>query len=199
MADPVSAAVISGVGMVANVAGGVVGAYGAEYGAKATAAQQNYQAAVADMNAKVAEQDARYAEAAGETRAQEIGMKGRAQVGTTRAAFGTSNVRGASQANVLKSETAITQFEEDATRANAAKQAYGYRVKAASDTAQAGAYRAGAKTALVAGDIAAVSSVLGGVAGVSSKWTQAQQTGMFAPSATYGNQAYDPGSPGGLY
>jgi hypothetical protein len=188
---------MAAVGMAANVAGGVVGAVGSEYGAKATASQQNYQAAIADMNAKVAEQDAAYAEAAGETRAQEIGMRGRAQFETTRAGFGASNVSGKSQSNVLKSETAITQFEEASTRADAAKQAYGYRVKAASDTAQAGAYRAGAGTALVAGDIGAVSSILGGVAGVSSKWTQGQQTGMFAPS--YGPQPYDPGSPGGLY
>jgi hypothetical protein len=60
-------------------------------------------------------------------------------------------------------------------RANAAKKAYGFEVGAAEDVAQAGAYTVAGETSVTAGDIGAVSSVLGAAGSVSSKWLQASQ------------------------
>jgi hypothetical protein len=182
MADPISAIAIAG--LVSSVAGAGVGAMGAATTGSAQAAQYNYQAGVAQMNAQVAEQDRQYALAAGEVTAQETGMRGRAQTGATRAAFGASNVMGASHENVLKSETAITQYEEALDRANAAKTAYGYAVEEAGGKSSVGALGMAARTSKTAGEFAVASSIIGGAGNVSSKWLQGQSVGLWGGSST---------------
>ena len=175
MADPVS---LAGVGLGSSLVGGFASAFGSEYSGKAAAGMYNYQAGVAQTNAALAAQDAVYAESAGEVEAQTSGMRTRAQVGQTRVDFAAGNIdasRGTAS-KVLSSETEIGQFEQAQIRQNAAYRAYGFNVKGAEDVAQAGAYKTAAATSLVSGDIGAVSSILGGVGSVSSKWSQASQS-----------------------
>ncbi len=195
MADPVTAG-MAGAGMIASIAGGIVGAEGAEYQGGAQANMYNYQARIAKMNADLKEQQANYAEGAGEVEAQQIGMKGRAEFGRARVDIGAANLSTAgSPGRVLGSITEVTQQNEALTRSNAAERAYGLRVGGATDTAQAGLYGMAAKTSRTAGDIGAVSSILGGVSSVSSKWSQASQA-FGSPS-----ESYDPGAftTSGLY
>jgi hypothetical protein len=196
MADPISAMAVISLATTAASAG--VSAAGAATASDAQAAQYRYQAGVAQMNAQVAEQDRQYALAAGEVTAQETGMRGRAQVGTTRAAFGASNVMGASHENVLKSETAITQYEEALDRANAAKQAYGYAVEEAGGKSSVGSLGMAARTSKTAGEYAVASSLIGGFGNVSSKWVQGQSVGLYGGGGGAATLYPDPNNPGGL-
>ena len=170
MADPVSIAAIVSAG--AAVAGAGVSAYGSLSKGQDESQMYNYQAGVAKVNAQIAKQDANYTLAEGGVQGQEAGMRERAVVGATRAGFGASNVAGASKNNVISSEIEVGQQTQGIIAANAAKKAYGFEVSAAGDTATAGADVFAASNAKTAGDIGAVSSILGGVSSVSSKWLQ---------------------------
>lgn len=178
-------------GILATIAGGtavggaVTSAIGSLFGGQAQANLMRYQAGVAEINAKIAKQDAAYAREAGEVEAQQVGMRTRAEVGATRAGIGAGNIdiSSGSAARVIQSETAIGAENQAITRANAAKRAYGFEVKGAEDVAQAGAYRMGATTSLISGDIGATSSIIGAAGSVASKWLQA---GQYFPGAAGG-------------
>lgn len=181
MADPVTIAMI---GMGASAGGSIISGLGSTFAGKSQANMYGYQAGLAQQNATLAQQDANYAIASGEVEAQQAGMKGREQTGQTRAAFGASNVSGASQDRVLSSETEITQDNEALIRSNAVKRAYGFNVQAAKDTAQSSVYQTAAQTSETAGNIGMLSSIIGGAGNVASKWMQYKQY-------------YGPGSGGG--
>jgi hypothetical protein len=185
MADPITA-IVGGVGLASSVAGGFFGAQGAEYQAQAQANQAQYQAGVARINAQIQKQNADYAIAAGEVEAQQAGIGTRQTVGAERAAFGAGNidVNSGSAAQVQASEIAVGQENQSIIRANAARRAYGATVEGAMDTAQAGVYDVARTTALEAGDIGAVSSILGAAGSVSTKWLQGRNLGMFGPSVS---------------
>ena len=180
MANPVSMAAIGG---ASTVASGIIGAVGAQSQGRAQANMYQYQAGVARVNATVAKQDSDYAREAGEVEATNAGMRTRAEVGATRAGMAAGNVdiNSGSGKRVVASETAIGQENEATIRANAAKRAYGFDVKAAGDTATAGAMDVAATTSREAGDINAISTIIGTAGSVASKWSQ------------YG-QAFGPGS-----
>ena len=174
MADPVTLAAI-GIGSAA--AGGLTSAIGSLFSGQAQSNMYKYQAGVATANAAIAKQDAAYAIASGEVEAQQSGMKTRFQEGATKVGIAAGNIDTStgSAGKVIASETEIGQENEAVIRANAAKKAYGFEVGAAEDVAQAGAYTVAGETSVTAGDIGAVSSVLGAAGNVSSKWLQASQ------------------------
>src|SRR5580700_7700470 len=120
MANPVTLAQGS---MGATAAGGVVGAIGSLFSGQAQANMYRYQSGVAQVNATLAKQDATYAESAGGVEEVNAGLRGRQQFGATRAGIGAGNVSTTtgSGANVLKSETEITQQNEATIAANTAK------------------------------------------------------------------------------
>ena len=170
MADPISAMAIIGAG--ASAAGAVTGAIGSEYKGQAESNMYNYQAGVAKINADMATQDSNYALASGEVQAEQSGMRTGQEIGATRAAFGASNITGASKSAVITSDIEVGQQQDAIIRANAAKRAYGFQVSSASDTAQAGVDVAAGQNSITAGNIGATSSIIGGVGSVASKWAQ---------------------------
>ena len=186
-------------GGVTSFMGAETQAAGAEYSGRAQAAMYNYQAAVADLNAKLAKQDADYARAAGEVDVQKAGLAGGQEIGGARAAYAAGNIDASSgsAALVVRSEEAAIQENEEIAEANRVKTAYGFEVKSAEDTAQAGAYRSAAQTSIVAGQLGAEASILGGVASVASKFGQfGQSFGFGSGTRTASNVAL---GPGGLY
>lgn len=170
MADPVT---IGAMGL--SAAGSVISGMGSTFAGQAQSNMYGYQAGLALQNAQLARQDANYAIGAGEVEAQQSGMKTRAEVGQTRAAFGASNVAGASQDRVVKSETDIGQENQALIRANAQKRAFGFNVQAAKDTAQSKIYQTAAETSRESGQIGLLSSIIGGAGNVASKWMQYKQ------------------------
>lgn len=181
MADPVSLATI---GIAGAAGGGLMGAIGSIFQGSAQKQMYDYQAGIAQINAKLAKQDATYAQESGEVEAQQSGMRTRAQVGETKATYAAGNIDTStgSGKGVIGSEVAIGQENQALIRANAAKKAYGFEVTAAEDTAQSKVYEMAGKNAVVAGDIGAVSSLVGAAGSVSSKWLQASTAGIFSPA-----------------
>jgi hypothetical protein len=198
-------------GQILNTVGGIFNlqTQAQQYGYQANIS--DYQAGVAKVNKQIAEQNAAYAMSVGDVEAEMEGMKTRAGISQMWVHEGSSgiDVNSASFQDVRKSMTGIGQYSEAMIRANAAKVAYGYDVEAMQDEAQAGlyTYTAGVQRtqaanfmsaaglaeqaiplqqqayslAGTAGDIGAVSSLLGGVGSVASKWMNWQR---YNPNAT---------------
>lgn len=169
MADPVALGAL-GVSTAVGILGASTSASGAEYAAQAEATKARYQAGVAAVNATIAKQNAQYDLASGEVQAEESGMRTAQQIGGAKAAFGASNVAGASKDNVIKSQIEIGTENQGIIRADAAKRAYGQEVTAAEDVSQGQLYGLEEQTALTAGDISATSSLISGFGSVASKW-----------------------------
>lgn len=168
-------------GMAATGLGAITSAIGSIYQGSAQAAQYNYQSGVAQINSTLAKQNANYAVMEGGAAAQRVGIQTAQEVGAERAGqgFGNINVNTGSARAVQTSQREVGQLGEATAQYNAAQRAYGFNVKAAQDVAQAGALQLAASTSTTAGDIGAVSSVLGGVGSVSGQWLKGQQQGIF--------------------
>jgi len=175
--DPISIGVMAGVGAIGSLAGGVIGAAGAEYQAGAQANMLNYQAAIARTNQQIAEQNAAYDRQKGEEDAWTQGQKTKAEVAGQRVAYAAGNldVNVGSPANVRASTIALGQQNEAIVRSNAARKAYGDEIQAWSSGTEAQLDVMGAKTAKTAGDISALGSIVGGVSSFGSKWASAGQ------------------------
>lgn len=183
MADPLSLTAIS---LGASALGGATSAVSSIMGGNSQAAQFQYQSGIAAQNALIAKQNANYATAAGEVSAQQSGMKTRFQLGQTTAQQGAGGLAVGSGSNqrVVDSEREVGTEDQALIRSNAAKQAYGYEVTAAQDTAQSQMYTQAASGAKTAGEIGAFGSILGTAGSVSSKWLQASQSGAFGGGGT---------------
>lgn len=175
--DPGTLAIAS---IGAGVIGGGIAAYGAYQKGKSEKAAYTYQAQVAQNNKTIADRNASYALARGETEAQIAGMKTRAQIGQTTAVQAASglDVNSGSALDVRKSESEIGSFNEMVIRSDAAKQAYGYEVEGVNQQAQADVSTAAGKQASTAGDISALSSIVGGASSVSDKWMKYKTAGV---------------------
>lgn len=170
-------------------------AKGEQYEAQAKAYM--YKAGVAEMNRKLKLADADYARWAGETEATQSGMKTKFAVGTVKAKQAGSGLEvdfGSGNA-VRDSMLEIGRYDQSMIRHNAARKAYGYEVEAASQEAEKNldvmsaesSTRAamftrmggeqGASAASTAGDIGALTSILGASGSVASKWIQGSSLG----------------------
>jgi hypothetical protein len=171
-----------------SLALGVLGAGSQAAGAKEQAqAQQNeanYQAQVAANNTIIANQNAEQATAAGSVQAQNIGLETAATGGAIKAAQGANNVDVNTGSNVLvqKGQRKIGALSQLQTRANAALQAYGYKVQAQQATEQGQLYQAEAQYAPIAGDIGATGSLLSGVSSAGSRFAAWYQGNQNPPS-----------------
>ena len=189
MASPTA---VGGIGLGASVAGSVIGAYGAEEQGQAQSGMFGYQAQVAKINSQIDLQNADYARMAGEQRAVTEGRKGAQVLGAIRANQGASNldVNRGSDAQVQASQKSTTNLDLTQIRSNAAKTAYDFDVKSVEDTNQATLYSTASTNAKTAGDIGALSSIVGGAGSVSAKWLQGQQQGLWGNPGGGGNQPF---------
>lgn len=169
-----------------SAAGSVMGAVGSIFSGNANAAAMNYQAGIATQNAAIAKQNEAWATSAGESQAEQSGMKTAAQVGQITADRAASNldIKSGTNTNVVAGQRLVGQMDQNAIRSNAYKQAYGYNIESTDETNQATLDKAGAANAQTAGDYGAVSSLIGGASSVATKWMQGNQFGV-------------PGIPGG--
>ncbi len=158
--------------MVATAIGAGVQAYGHEELGKYQKGMYDYQAGVNTALAGAASTQAILARQSGEVEAQKAGMISAATKGKILAEAGASNIdpTTGSRAQVLRSQQAIGLENQALARSRAGQVAYGEDVQAASLTAQAGAEKVAGQQAVVAGDIGATASIVGGVASVSDEW-----------------------------
>jgi hypothetical protein len=183
--DPISLGTMATISMVSSAAAGGVGALGALTKGQSEANMYKYQSGVAGINQQLALQNAAYSQKVGEVKAQQIGMKGRYEAGqitTQQAASGLDVTRGTT-AKVREGQEAITRYDEQTARADAARKAYGYETEASKEEAQSKMYKQAAKGAETGSYLSALGSVLGGGASVSDKWLTYKQKGFFGAEA----------------
>ena len=174
-------AVIAGASLGANAAGSLIQGLGAQESAQAQAQAYQYKAGVALLNKQINEQNANWAYATGDISAEEKGLQAGQEIAETKVQQAASglDVNTGSAAAVRGSQVAASQFDQNLIRWEAAKTAYGYQTRAMGDVAEAGLDTAAASQAREAGNIAMVSSFLGGASSVSSKWLQGSQQGLW--------------------
>lgn len=141
-----------------------------------------YQAQVAENNAKIAEQNAEFAGAEGEANVGAQGLKTRAQVGaiTSAQAANGINVHSGSAVNVRASQAQLGELDALNIRANAAREAYGYRTQAQGYESQAALDKATSKNAKTGAIIGAGATLLHGASKAALNFANFQDDGGFS-------------------
>jgi len=181
MVDPVSLGVMAAVGIAGGAAGGIIGGLGAKEAGEAAAGASTYKAGVALLNKQVSEQNASWAVQAGDTQAEIKGLQAKQKIGqekVVQAASGFS-VNGGTGERVREDMSNVAAYDQNVIRWDAAKTAYGYGVKAASDTAENRLDLMAADQEREAGDIGEITSFINAGSNVASKWSQGKTTGLF--------------------
>lgn len=166
-----------------GVAGAGISAAGAIEQGRAAQANALYQAQVARNNAIIAGQNESWTQASGAAQEAAQGMKTRALVGRTKAAFGANNIdvnSGSANKTVAATEE-MGDLDAMTIRSNTARAAYGYAVQGESDTAQSKLLTTEAPQLAEAGDISGLGTFLSGASSVGARWA-GYQTG--APQTT---------------
>ena len=180
MADPVSISTMAAVSMGTTAAGGVLGAIGNLFKGDSTSSMYQYKAGIAMLNKTIDTQNAAWAQSAGDTQAEEAGLKGGQQIASTKVsqAAGGADVNSGTNQQVRTDQGAATQFDQNVIRWNAAKTVYGYNAKATMDQADANLDIASADNAKTAGYIDAIGSIIGATSSIASKWQQGKTIGI---------------------
>lgn len=155
--------VLAGAGIVSGVVGGFMGAAGTKQAGAAASASSYYQAAVAANNAKIAEAQADRALAAGRVETQAVGLKSAANLGAIKAEQAASgiDVNTGSAVDVQASARMLGKQAAEQTMNNAQERAWGYRIAAQNDKAQAELDMMTGKNQLAAADTAATAQQFG--------------------------------------
>ncbi len=169
------------VGIGATLAGGLLQAYGNQQQGAAQQQMYNYRAQVAKINADINRQNATWARDKGEKETVQYGMKAAQQRGAITAGQAASglDVNTGSAKQVRESQQKVVDMDTSMIRSNAAKIAYDYETKAVMDENQSTLDIMAGENAKKSGDINALSSIIGTVSGVSSKWQQGRTTGLW--------------------
>lgn len=183
MADP---ATMGAMAIGSSVIGGALGIAGAKSSADASSDSFNFKAGIAKLNADIARQNAAWAINAGGIKAANYGLKAGQEIADTKVVQASSgiDVNSGSKEAVRNTQQSVATYDQGLIRADAAKTAHGYEVKAASDTLEAEMDRVSAVNAQKAGKLAILSSVIGTATSVASKWTQGNTIGMWSGSSS---------------
>jgi len=146
------------------IAGTVIGGASALYSADASSKASTYNAQVAEMNAVLSERRAKDAEARGKAAEQQKRMEVAQLQGKQRAAMAANgvDVNFGSALDTIVDTAFLGEMDALNIRRNAAREAYDFRVDAASGRADAGLARSSASNAMTAGYLDAAGTVLGG-------------------------------------
>ena len=184
---------MGGVGIGSSIASAGLGAYSALAGGESKSKAFEYQAGVAQINAKIAEDNANYAIRTGDAQALRAGMGQRFRMGqiTSRQAASGIDINTGSAVAVREGQGMVDRMDQSQIRENAARKAYGHMVEAEGHKQSSAIAKSSAADAEWAGKIGAATSILGGVTSVSSKWSQANQSGMFGSPGEASMHPYD--------
>lgn len=168
----IGASTLAAISIGASVAAAGVGAYGAIKKGQAEHAAAEYNAQVSQQNAAIARENALIAEQSGEAQASISLQKTRATIASTtaqQAASGVS-VNSGSYTDVRSSEREIGELDAMNIRSNAAREAFGYKVKATSEENEAILSKFEGEESEKAGYISAGATLLGGASSAAGKW-----------------------------
>ena len=144
----------------------VMGGVGAIQQGNAQAASAKYNAQVADMNSKLAQKSARDAVARGQIEEQQQRAKTSALIGQKRVAMAANGVdmKFGSPLDDLIDTATMGELDALTIRSNTYREERDIRQQGLNSSAQAGLYRAEAKSAKTGGFLNAFGTVLGGAA-----------------------------------
>jgi hypothetical protein len=153
-----------------------VSAVGAYQGAQTQKATAQYQSEVARNNASIADIQAADAKARGDKASQDMRRKYAALMGTQRASLAARglDLSDGSANATLQDTLYFGEADQNTVRANAAREAWGYKVRASNLAGDAGAYGAlsDATNPLLSGGAAGAGTLFGSSTGVAQKWFQ---------------------------
>lgn len=166
--------------IASTVAGGITSGIGAESSASAQAAALNYQAQVAQNNAKITRQNADWDLQSGDIAAANQSLRTAQVVGQTKADQAASgvDVNTGSFVKARAGEAETGMLDAMTIRSDAAKKAYADEVQANSQTAQSQLDTMGAASAEKAGNIGAMTSLLGAASSAFGDYAKMQKLGV---------------------
>lgn len=155
-----------------QVAGSLGKAAGSLKGGQSSSAAASYQAQVARNNAIALRQMADRTIQGGLVNADVSSLRGAAGVASLKAKQGASgiNINKGSAVDVRAGAAAASKFDAETVLRNADLTAYGYRVKANQEEAQAKLYEMGGEQAKTSGFMGAAGSLLGAASAVPWNW-----------------------------
>src|SRR5215472_16830378 len=151
---------VAGAGIGMSAAKAILGSISALWEGAAQGKMYEYQAGLAMDRARVAEIESRFATTSGATNAMIQGLRGGQEIGGMRAHYAAANVYGASPQEAIRSQLWGVQTGEAITRTNAAREAFGKDVLAATARAEAQVESTASATARTASYFNAASSIL---------------------------------------
>jgi len=180
MVEPVTA--MAAIGLVGTAVGGIVGGMGAKESGEAAAGAARYKAGVALINKQVSEQNASWAIQAGDAQAETKGLQAKQQIGQEKVVQAASgfDVNSGTGERVRSDMSTVSAYDQNVIRWDASKTAYGYEIKAATDTAEARLDQFSAQQDETAGTISEIGSFINAGSSVASKWAQGSKQGMFS-------------------
>ena len=157
-----------------------VGVYGQVQSGAAAAGQARYQAQVAENNRVIAEQQARDAEMRGQMAEDARRQQTRMLIGRQRTALAANGmlVDDGSALDITGDTAAQGEIDALTLRANAAREAYGYRAQGTNFMADAGLQRARSAAAGPAALVGAGATLLSGAGTVGDRWLTYRRYGM---------------------
>jgi hypothetical protein len=157
-----------------------VGVYGQVQSGAAAAGQARYQAQVAENNRIIAEQQARDAEMRGQMAEDARRQQTRMLIGRQRTALAANGmlVDDGSALDITGDTAAQGEIDALTLRANAAREAYGYRAQGSNFMADAGLQRARSAAAGPAALVGAGATLLSGAGTVGDRWLTYRRYGM---------------------
>lgn len=165
--------------LLASAASAAVTGYSAYEQGQAQESMQRYQAAVATNNKILADQYAEQSILKGQRLEESKRMETAHREGAIRAAAGAGGlILDEGSPLRLQEDTArLGELDAQTIRDNAARESYGFHVQGMSYAAQAQLDEMGAQNASQAGALGAWSSIIGGAATVSDRWSRLAQSG----------------------
>jgi hypothetical protein len=163
--------------LISQTAGGIGQTVGAYYQAQGQRTALKLQARIAEVNAKIAEGQARDALMRGERQEQASRMSAAQLRSTQRATMAASGVDLGSEtsAAILTSTDYLSEMDANQIRANALRDAWGYRMEAVTQRGSAGVSRATARGISPMGD--ALGTLLTSASQVGMNYASLKQSG----------------------
>ena len=163
--------------------GSLVQATGDIMGGLSEQGAANAQKRIARSNAEVAERNAMLAMQEGESAAFNLGLKNRAQMGSIKAGQASSGLDLSSKSAeaVRDSQQALGLYDVMTARSNAAREAFGYKVKATEFRNEAAMAKSKANQAMIKAGLSAAQSLAGGTQNSMKAYEAATRAGAADP------------------
>lgn len=176
---------LGGASLALQAGGLLTSTVGSYYSARSQASSLGHQANIADINARIADLGAESALEQGKQQVAERTLRAGQERGAQRTALAANGVdlSVGSAAEIQASSALMKDIDANTLRANATRNAFGYRMNASNLRSQAATSRATARGINPVGS--AAMTLLGGASNVASSWYLMQRAGALDSPKQY--------------